>query len=90
MLELMGKKIFTIVFSKFCLSKPVLSEGLKCILLFEGNKEEMKKKREEAFKKVEERLKEESTKKDENKRANEKLALKEIMKVSTCISPLRV
>ena len=50
----------------------------------------MKKKREEAFKKVEERLKKESTKKDENKRANEKLALKEIMKVSTCISPLRV
>ena len=42
----------------------------------------MKKKREEAFKKVEERFKEESTKKDENKRANEKLALKEIMKVS--------
>ena len=51
------------------------------LYLFSGDKVEMKRKREEALQKVEERLKEESTKKDENKRANEKFALKEIMKV---------
>lgn len=45
------------------------------------NKEEMKKKREEAFAKAEEKAKERDQKKAEEKRANEKFALKEIMKV---------
>ena len=41
----------------------------------------MKKKREEALENAQKRAKEEAKKKDEDKRANEKYALKEIMKV---------
>lgn len=45
-----------------------------------GDKEEMKRKREEALEKAQKRAEEESIKKAEDKRANEKFTLKEIMK----------
>ena len=43
----------------------------------------MKTKREEALLKAEERAKEELKERDERKRANEKLAIQEMMKVCT-------
>ena len=57
------------------------------ITLSLGDKEEMKRKREEALERAQKRAEEESTKKAEDKRANEKFTLKEIMKVCcACIS----